>query len=203
MAQIPELHLVLHGLAIKKHATASAVASLVGVPAARAEALLADAAKRGRAIEAQSKFLLTPAARMSLEGEYSRFYADLRGNAAFVAAYDTFERVNVALKTLITDWQTMEVGGERIANDHSDPAYDERVIDRLGELHERAEGFFKGLIAGLPRLKIYQDKLLEALEKAEDGAVEWVSDARIESYHTVWFELHEDLLRVLGRQRTE
>ena len=41
------------------------------------------------------------------------------------------------------------------------------------------------------------------LEKAEDGKVEWVSDARIESYHTVWFELHEDLLRLLGRQREE
>lgn len=203
MSQIQDLHLVLHGLAIKKHAGAEAVAGIVGLPAARAEALLADAAKRGRVIAAQGKYLLTPAARMSLEGEYSRVYAGLRGDAAFLAAYETFERVNTALKSLITDWQTMEVGGERIANDHSDAAYDERIIDRLGELHERSAGFFTGLAAGLPRLKIYQDKLLEALEKAEDGAVEWVSDARIESYHTVWFELHEDLLRVLGRQRTE
>jgi hypothetical protein len=23
------------------------------------------------------------------------------------------------------------------------------------------------------------------------------------SYHTVWFELHEDLLRILGRERVE
>ncbi len=203
MAQIQELHLVLHGLAIKKHASAAAVAGIVGLDPARVAALLADAAKRGRAIEAQGKFLLAPAARMSLDSEYSRIYAGLRGDAAFVAAYETFEHVNNALKSLITDWQTMEVGGERIANDHSDSAYDERIIDRLGELHERADGFFKGLITGLPRLKIYQDKLLAALEKAEDGAVEWVSDARIESYHTVWFELHEDLLRVLGRQRSE
>ncbi len=42
-----------------------------------------------------------------------------------------------------------------------------------------------------------------ALERAEGGAIEWVSDARILSYHTVWFELHEDLLRILGRQRSE
>ena len=45
--------------------------------------------------------------------------------------------------------------------------------------------------------------LLVALERAEDGAVEWVSDAKIASYHTVWFELHEDLLRMLGREREE
>ena len=42
-----------------------------------------------------------------------------------------------------------------------------------------------------------------SLEKAEDGAIEWVSDARIESYHTLWFELHEELLRIVGRQRSE
>jgi hypothetical protein len=55
----------------------------------------------------------------------------------------------------------------------------------------------------LPRLSFYQDKLMEALEKAEDGEIQWVSDARLESYHTIWFEMHEDLLRVLGRVREE
>ena len=28
-------------------------------------------------------------------------------------------------------------------------------------------------------------------------------DAMIESYHTVWFEMHEDLLRLLARVRDE
>ena len=46
-------------------------------------------------------------------------------------------------------------------------------------------------------------KLGTALEKAEDGAIEWVSDAKIESYHTLWFELHEDLLRLMRREREE
>ena len=32
------------------------------------------------------------------------------------------------------------------------------------------------------------------------GLGEW---AKIDSYHTVWFELHEDLLRMLGREREE
>jgi hypothetical protein len=54
-----------------------------------------------------------------------------------------------------------------------------------------------------PRLSWYARKLSAALERAEDGAHEWVSDAKIESYHTVWFEMHEDLLRLLGRERSE
>ncbi|NQV20995.1 MAG: hypothetical protein HQ511_06225, partial [Rhodospirillales bacterium] len=45
--------------------------------------------------------------------------------------------------------------------------------------------------------------LLAALEKAEDGETEFVSGAKVDSYHTVWFELHEDLLRILGREREE
>ena len=107
------------------------------------------------------------------------------------------------LKALITAWQTISVGGERIANDHSSKAHDEAVIDRLGDLHERADRIFGRLSAHHPRLNFYSTRLLSALEKAEDGAVEWVSDAKIESYHTLWFELHEDLLRMVGRQREE
>ena len=88
-------------------------------------------------------------------------------------------------------------------NDHASKDYDDRLIDRLGALHERAEAILRQLAAGLPRLAIYAEKLEVALEKAEDGAIEWISGARIESYHTVWFELHEDLLRILGRTRQE
>jgi hypothetical protein len=201
--QTPDMHLVLHGLAIKKHASAEAVATLVGLSVERVTAALADAVKRGRVAEAQGRYLLAPMARMALDGEYSKYYDGLRKNADFVAAYEGFERINVDLKQLITDWQTLDVAGQRVPNDHSNAAYDERVIDRLGTLHERADKLFAKLAAGLPRLQIYRDHLLAALEKAEDGAIEWVSDARIDSYHTVWFELHEELLRLMGRVRVE
>lgn len=203
MPAVPDMHLVLHGLAIKKHADAAAVAKLVGLPPERASAALAEAVKRGRANEAQGRFILAPMARMALDGEYSKYYSDLRANADFIAAYEGFERVNVELKQLITDWQTMDVAGKRVPNDHSNAAHDEKVIDRLGDLHERADKIFARLAAGLPRLQIYRDHLLQALEKAEDGAIEWVSDARIDSYHTVWFELHEELLRLMGKTRVE
>ncbi|HKY49657.1 MAG TPA: hypothetical protein VJP45_00220, partial [Candidatus Limnocylindria bacterium] len=170
-----DLHLVLHGLAIKKHADAAAVAGIVRLPVERVAALLADAVKRGRVVEAGGRFVLAPAARMTLDGEYSRYYDGVRANAEFVAAYEAFERINVDLKQLITDWQTRDIGGTRVPNDHSDKAHDRKVIDRLGDLHERADRILERLAAGLPRLQVWRDKLLAALEKAEDGAIEWVS----------------------------
>ena len=198
-----DLHLVLHGLAIKKHATAEAVAGIIGLDPVRVAALLQGALGKGSVLEAKGKFSLQPMARIALEGDYSRYCSELRENPAFVRLYDDFEVVNGALKALITDWQVVEIAGARIPNDHSNQEYDNRIIDRLGDLHERAERVLTQFSQELPRLAIYRDKLLAALEKAEDGELEWVSDARLESYHTLWFELHEDLLRMLGRTRVE
>lgn len=198
-----QTHLVLHGLAIKKHATPEAVAGILGLDVDEVRATLGKLVESKRVVEAQGKYLLSPAARMALDSDYSRFYEEVRENSAFRGGYEGFERLNGALKALITEWQTIEVRGQRVPNDHSDKAYDDRIIDRLGGLHERAEAVIDGLARALPRFRIYREKLSEALEKAEDGDIAWVSDAKIESYHTLWFELHEDLLRLMRRERED
>ncbi len=198
-----DTYLVLHGLAIKKHADAAAIAAAVGLDETEVRAVLDDAVAKGRAARAGEAYSLTPVARVALDGAYSRLFATQRGDEAFVAAYERFEAINRDLKQLMTAWQTIEIDGESVLNDHANKDYDDRLIDRLGALHERAEAILQQLSGGLPRLAIYARKLEAALEKAEDGAIDWVSGARIESYHTVWFELHEDLLRILGRTRQE
>ncbi len=48
----------------------------------------------------------------------------------------------------------------------------------------------------------YSERLEEALEKAEQDPRYMVSPA-VDSYHTVWFEAHEDFLLTLGRSREE
>ena len=198
-----DAYLVLHGLAIKKHADAGAVAAALGLAEDEVRAMLEDAVTKGRAACAGEAYSLTPVARVALDGTYSRLFAAQRADADFTAAHERFEAINRELKALMTAWQTIEIDGESVLNDHSNKDYDDRLIDRLGALHERAEAILRQLAAGLPRLAIYARKLEAALEKAEDDAIEWVSGAKIESYHTVWFELHEDLLRILGRTRQE
>ncbi|MGD9601130.1 MAG: hypothetical protein AB7Q76_03450 [Gammaproteobacteria bacterium] len=198
-----DLHLALHGLAIKKHAAAKDVAGVVGLDPAHAESLLRQAVTSGRCVEVQQAFMLSPSGRMILEGQYSRLYDDVRADRAFLQANDRFERINTELKQLVTDWQVMEVGGQKVRNDHSNADYDARILDRLGDLHERFTPVLNALAQAVPRLRIHLQKLEHALERSEAGATEWVSDAKIESYHTVWFEMHEDLLRIVGRERAE
>jgi hypothetical protein len=198
-----QTHLVMHGLAVKKHATPEVVAGIVGLETDEVRKVLVNLVEAKRVAEANGKYLLTPAARMALDSDYSRLYTDVRVHLDFKAGYEGFERLNGALKQLITDWQTLPVGGGRVPNDHSNKDYDAKIIDRLGELHERAELVLKRLAGVVPRFQIYDEKLRAALGRSEDGAIQWVSDAKIESYHTLWFELHEDLLRLMGREREE
>jgi hypothetical protein len=196
-------HLILHGLAIKKYAGAEDIAGIIGAGPMEVASFLAAQVEKGRIVASNDKYSLKPTTRVALSGDYSRHYCQLRNNAQFVRAYGDFEKINISLKQLITSWQVIEVQGTVLTNDHSDEAYDSKVIDRLGALHERADRILAALASQLPRMQIYRDKLTKALEKAEDGAIEWVSDARTESYHTLWFELHEDLLCMMGRTRDE
>ena len=197
------LHRVMHGVAIKKHAGPDVIASVTGLPVDAVRAVLLSAEASGRVVGVDGKYLLSPAGRMILDGEYSRFYDELRSDADFVGAYEQFERINIDLKQLITDWQVMGVGGKKVTNDHADGDYDTKIIGRLGDLHERFEPLLERMMQREARLSNYKNKLHSALEKAEDGETAWVSDATLESYHTVWFEMHEDLLRLLGREREE
>ena len=196
--------LALHGLAVKKAGSPAAVAAVVGADEAEVEASLEAAVAAGRAAGAKGTFMVAPAGREWLDQQYPEAFAEFRADPAATETYERFERINRELLALFTDWQMVPTAaGERIPNDHADHEYDTGVIDRLGDQHERAERVLDSFAALEPRLGLYKERLDSAYDKALAGEREWVSGARIDSYHTVWFELHEDLLRMLGREREE
>jgi hypothetical protein len=57
--------------------------------------------------------------------------------------------------------------------------------------------------AQLPRLSAYPAKLSAALDKIKAGEVAWLTRPLVDSYHTVWFELHEELILAAGLTREE
>lgn len=194
---------VLHGLVVKKAGTAQAVAALLGRDVTEVEAALNEQVAAGRAIEAKGTFMVTPAGRTWLDQEYATTFADYRADADVAEAADRFERVNKELLALLTDWQSMPARGERVPNDHSDPEYDRAVIDRLGDVQDRAVKVLDRLARPEPRLAVYAERLEAAYDKALAGQTDYVSGVRVDSYHIAWHELHEDLLRMLGRTRQE
>lgn len=195
--------LTVHGLAVRKAGGAASVATLLGTDEAQVSAALERAAAEGRVAGARGTFMVAPAGQAWLRDLYPTVYADVRSDEALLATYERFEKVNRELLTLMTDWQTMPAAESRVSNDHSDTTYDAKIIDRLGALHERADRVICRAAAVVPRLQVHADRLDAAYDRVLAGEHDYVSGVRIDSYHTVWFELHEDLLRILGKTRQE
>jgi len=108
--------------------------------------------------------------------------------AALAAAYDDFRSVNTDFKTLVTDWQISR---------------DAAVLARMDGVHQRVLPIIAAAAAQLPRLDAYQAKLRAALEKIKAGEIAWLTKPLVDSYHTVWFELHEELILASGLTREQ
>ncbi len=102
---------------------------------------------------------------------------------------------------LCTDWQLRGSPGENTPNDHADEAYDAGVIARLVETDAVVQPTCRRLAEALDRFGGYGDRLTYALDRVCHGEKDWFTKPTIDSYHTVWFELHENLLATLGVER--
>jgi len=119
------------------------------------------------------------------------------------SSYQHFLTENPTMLHLCTDWQLRnDLGGdEPVLNQHDDPDYDRAVLLRLDELHHRAQPIWRGLAQGLQRFVPYDHRFARAAERVASGDHDWFTKPSIDSYHTVWFELHEHLLATLGIER--
>jgi len=143
-----------------------------------------------------STLRLSPEGRGRLEG----LLADERSHvdtAAVLAAYGEFRSVNAEFKALVTDWQLKD--GQ--PNTHEDAGYDAAVLARLDDVHQRVTPAIAAVAIQLPRLSRYSVKLQTALDNIHAGQTMWLARPLIDSYHTVWFELHEELILAIGRTR--
>ncbi len=124
------------------------------------------------------------------------------GRSAVVAAHTAFEPLNARLVRACTDWQLRPADGDRFAtNDHTDPAWDARVLAELAALDRELHCLVTELADTLARFAGYDDRFGQALTRARAGHREWVAGVGVPSCHAVWMELHEDLLSTLGIPR--
>lgn len=124
------------------------------------------------------------------------------GSEEEVLAKGTYERFlvfNVEFLRICTDWQ-LKPGNQ--PNDHSDAAYDFRILERLDRLDERAGALIEALGRTVPRFANYRARLTDALDRISDDRA-WLASPRCDSYHTVWMQLHEDLLSAVGVNRAD
>lgn len=118
---------------------------------------------------------------------------------ALATAYEEFDAFNTRLKVIVNDWQLRD----GVPNDHSDKTYDDAVIDRLAELHEGFRSLVDRIVEIAPRLAPYPGRFAHAIERVRAGDHTFIARPIADSYHTVWFELHEELVGLLNLNRAE
>lgn len=195
---------VLHALRLQGIADAESVAAHVGCTpeAVTAELEALESAdlvhlRRGRI----PGFALTP------EGQVheARLLVDELEEAgcrpAIEAAYQQFLGFNDQLLGVCTAWQLREIDGETQVNDHRDADYDRSVHVQLEALHAKVVPVLEQLAANLTRFDGHRTRLQTALDRVLAGDHDWFTKPMFPSYHSIWFQLHEDLLATLGTER--
>lgn len=119
---------------------------------------------------------------------------------AVEAAFGRFLKLNPLVLDTCTAWQLRPLRGSTQINDHTDPGYDKRVLRQLVALERRGREVCNDLSVLLDRFADYGPRLSYAVNRALGGDGVFVTDD-LNSFHSLWFQLHEDLLVTLGQPR--
>ena len=123
--------------------------------------------------------------------------------SAVVAAHRVFVALNGRFLAAVTNWQLRPKKADPLAaNDHTDSRWDERVVHDVRDLRSGLWAVCGQLSAALPRFDGYAERYSAAVNRVDRGERAWVAQPKIDSCHTVWMELHEDLLATLGLERS-
>lgn len=190
---------ILQLVRLRGRTTAADVAASTGLSADCVDSVVRELCDAGLIQDLRGRLKLTGDGRVELTELIAAEREDV-DQAHLSAAYHDFTSLNATFKQLVTDWQLV---GEDKPNDHTDAAYDAAVISRLEGVHTDFRPLLERLIDLAPRLKMYPARFDAALTKIRDGDHSWLARPLIDSYHTAWFELHEDLIGLAGLTRAE
>jgi hypothetical protein len=201
----PEL-LTLHAVRLKGMADDDEVAARFGLEPAVARESLLDFQAVGWVTRVDfagtGGWTLTGAGSTENERQLAHELAVTDSREAIYGAYREFLLHNDRLLRASTDWQLRPSKADPLAvNDHTATEWDRRVLDELTVLSHDLGAVCLELSSQLARFAGYDHRFVTALTRAEQGEHSWVNRPRADSCHTVWMELHEDLLATLGIQR--
>ena len=153
--------------------------------------------------EGHERWKITPIGEEIANSYRQLMLAETGQKEAITKQFEQFENsFNVRLKELVTDWQMKIVEGVPVLNDHSDSEYDSAILRQIFGLHENVVRTLEELANAIPMLKNYVGRLDFAIEKLREGELDYLTKSK-DSYHNIWFELHESILKLWGRERIE
>lgn len=136
----------------------------------------------------------------TLVGDILRLAPDAPERERVTSTFHRFLPINRQLRDLCTAWQCRPDGS---MNDHSDIGYDAQIRDRLDDIDDSVAPLLKRFAEDLPRLARYRERFTTALTNLDEGDNAWFASPLIDSYHTVWMHVHQELLLTIGMSRAD
>ncbi len=201
----PEL-LVLHAVRLIGFADSDVIAQRSGTSHTTALRVLHDAEREGwvqhMAFADLDGWALTDPGKTENERQLAAERAQADPQNVVASVYREFLPLNTRLLRAVADWQMTPTDADRFApNDHTDQAWDVRVLNELAALGHELAPLTERLCAVLARFDGYSARYEAALHRAKHGEIDWVDKTDVDSCHRVWFQLHEDLVATLGIDR--
>ena len=184
---------VVRTVQLKGLCAAERVASVLGAEVAAVDALIAanerlfNATPRG--------FMPTPAGRDWLTAALDAEKAAVVPGA-LDPCYERFVQLDGGFKKLVSEWQMLGAAGQ------SEAAQAE-MVQGVAQLDEAFQPLIRDAAFVAGRLRSYAPRFSAALAQLQSGDLSMLASPMKDSYHTVWFELHEELIALSGRNRAE
>lgn len=183
----------------------SVLQEAIGLESHKVELLLLGLEKKGYVTKTVSNgayWEITPSGESVINAHRRLMLDQVEQKADVIKSCEDFEDINVKFKNLVTMWQMKSIDGIFVINDHNDPEYDAKILNDLFVLHKDVVKVVEKLAKVFSRYKRYINRLDYAIEKMKNGEHDYlVKDPK--SYHNVWYELHEDILKLWGKERKE
>ena len=119
---------------------------------------------------------------------------DAADQAALNASYERFMELNHSFKELVSNWQISSMDG------HSSEDW-QQLVERVAAIDAGVRPVIEETAAHVARLGRYTDRFTRALAEMRGGDSSMLASPLKDSYHTVWFEYHEELITAGGRDR--
>ena len=196
----PSLLLTLHAMRLLGFADTEPVAERFGQDPLGVEGLLIDAGAQGWATRASfagsGGWSLTVAGRAENERLLAEELNAAGGHPLVTAVHAEFSPVNYDVVAACSQLQLQWISGGHQQNDGIDEQTQltfTRALTALRALEAR-------LTAVLPRFSGYTKRLEQAVANAATDPG-WYTATDRDSFHRIWFEVHEDLIATLGIRR--
>jgi predicted ArsR family transcriptional regulator len=185
---------VLLALRLKGRATADELATSLGLPVGDVSGELATLAQDNLAVERTTGrrpgWMLTGDGRERYEASLAQARTPEVVDR-LTTTYESFLHLNQPVKDLCAQWQATEDDAVRFG-----------ILEDLADLLEKVSSSLTSAGELVPRFGAYAHRLSASLDQAADDP-RFVVSPTVDSFHTVWFECHEDYLLMLGRSREQ